>query len=133
MKRGTYDSVCWQHKARPLNFAVWLDNALVKSLSNFHRPEILEAGMGVMRKQQNDDGKQERIRMEVLCPAQTKDYCETSHLIDKGNRAKVYYDLGGKSRLHNWSPKLIFWMYNMVLINAYKMYQALFNEHTQGR
>ncbi len=64
------------------------------------------------------------------CPAQTKDYCATFHLIDKGNGAEVNYNLGGKSSLHNWSPKLIFWLLDMVLNNTYKMYTLLVKEHT---
>jgi hypothetical protein len=97
-------------------------------------PEILEAGMGVLRKRRDEDGKRERHRTEVRCPAQTRDYCATFHLIDKGNGAEASYDLGGKSRLHNWSPKLVFRLYNMALNNAYKMYTALVKEHTpEGR
>jgi hypothetical protein len=87
---------------------MWSDNALVKSLSNFHGPEIFKAMMGVMQKQRDSNGKQERHRTEVPCLAQPKDYCETFHLIDKGNGAEAYYGLGGKSRLHNWLPKLSF-------------------------
>jgi hypothetical protein len=102
-------------------------------LSNFHGPEILEAGMGVLRKMRDEDGKRERHKTKVPCPAQTKDYCNTFHLIDKGNGAEASYDLGGKSRLHNWSPKLVFWLYNMALNNAYKMYTALIKEHTPER
>ncbi len=108
MKKGTYDSVCWQHKTRSLNYAVWSDNAIVKTLSNFHGPAYLEAGMGMMQKHQDKDGKRERTRTNVPCPAQTKDYCETFHLIDKGNGAEVNYDLGWKSHLHNWSSNLFF-------------------------
>ena len=63
------------------------------------------------------------------CPAQTRDYCNTSYLINKGNGAEGNYDLGGKSRLHNWSPKLIFWPYNMSINNAYKMYKVLVKQH----
>jgi hypothetical protein len=79
----------------------------------------------VLRKMRDEDGKRERHKTEVLCPAQTKDYCNTFHLIDKGNGAEASYDLGGKSRLHNWSPKLVFRFFNMALNNAYKMYTAL--------
>jgi hypothetical protein len=43
------------------------------------------------------------------------------------------YDLGGKSQLHNWSPKLVFRLYNMALNNVYKMYMALIKEHTPER
>ena len=94
MKKGTYESVCWQHVWRNLCFAVWSDNALVRTLSNFHGPVILKAGMGVLRKKRDEDGKRERHKTEVPCPAQTKDYCATFHLIDKGNGAEASYDLG---------------------------------------
>jgi hypothetical protein len=69
----------------------------------------------------------------VSCSAQTRDYCKTFHLINKGNGAEANYDLGRKSRLHNRSPKLIFWLYNMSLNNAYKMYKALGKQHTPER
>jgi hypothetical protein len=126
MKKGTYNSICWQHVWQSLCFAVWSNNALVRTLSNFHGPEIFEAGMGVLRKKRDSNGKQERTKMGV----QTRDYCNTFHLIDKGNGAEANYDLEGKSRLHNWSPKLIFWLYNMSIYNAYKMYKALIKQHT---
>ena len=130
MKKGTYEAICWQHAWRSLCFAVWSDNALVRTLSNFHGPVILKAGMGVLRKKRDEDGKRERHKTEVPCPAQTKDYCNTFHLINKGNGAEASYDPGGKSRHHKWSPKLVFWLYNMALNNAYKMYTALVKEHT---
>ena len=76
--------------------------------------------MGVLRKKRDKDGKQERHKTDVPCPAQMKDYCNTFHLIDKGNGAEASYDLGGKSQLHDWSPKLVFRLYNMALNNAYK-------------
>ncbi len=86
-----------------------------------------------MQKQQDDDGKWERHRMEVPCLAQTKHYCNTFHLIDKGNGVEANYNLGGKIWLHNWFPKLIFHQYNMALNNVYKIYWVLFNWHTLGR
>jgi hypothetical protein len=89
--------------------------------------------MGVLRKKRDKDGKRERHKTDVPCPAQTKDFCNTFHLIDKGNGTEALYDLGGKSQLHNWSPKLVFWLYNMALNNANKMYTALVKEHTPER
>ncbi len=41
MKKGMYKSVCEQHNMWPLCYAVWLDNNLVKTVSNFHGREIL--------------------------------------------------------------------------------------------
>jgi hypothetical protein len=48
MKKGMYGAVCWQHTWQSLCFALWLNNALVRTLSNFHGPVILEAGRGVL-------------------------------------------------------------------------------------
>jgi hypothetical protein len=112
---------------------VWSDNTLVRTLSNFHGPEILKAGMGVLQKKKDSDGKRERTKTEVQCSAQTRDYCKTFHLIDKGNGAEANYDLGGKSRLHNWLLKLIFWLFNMSINNAYKMYTMLVKQHMAER
>ncbi len=69
MKKGTYDAVCFQHVWQSLCFTVWSDNALVRTLSKFHSPEILKAGMGVMQKKRNCEGKQERTKTAVPCPA----------------------------------------------------------------
>jgi hypothetical protein len=40
IKRGTYESLCFQHRTKSLCFAFWSDNNLVKTLSNFHPPTI---------------------------------------------------------------------------------------------
>jgi hypothetical protein len=130
MKKGTYSSIYWQHVWQSLCFAVWSDNALVRMLSNFHGPEILGVGMGVLQKKWDSNGKQERTKTEVPCPVQTRNYCNTFHLIDKGNGAEANYNMGEKSCLHNWLPKLIFWLYNMSINNAYNMYKALVKQHT---
>ncbi len=112
---------------------MWSDNALVRTLSNFNGPMILEVGSGVLQQKRDGDEKQERTKTEVPCTAQTQDYCKTFHLTDRGNWAEANYDLGGKIRLHNWSSKLIFWFCNMSLNNAYKMYKALVKQHTERR
>ncbi len=112
---------------------MWSNNALVRTLSNFHGPEILKVGMGVLQKKRDGEGKRKRTKSEVPCPAQIKDYCETFHLIDKGNGVEANHNLGGKSRLHNWLPKLIFRLFNMALNNAYKTYMALVKEHMPER
>jgi hypothetical protein len=102
-------------------------------LSNFHGPTILKARMGVLQKKRDSSGKRERTKEEVPCPAQMRDYCNTFHLINKGNGVEVNYNLGGKSRLHNWLPNLIFRLYNMAINNAYKMYKALVKQHAPER
>jgi hypothetical protein len=48
MKKETYAIVCCQHTWRSLCFTVWSDNALVRTLTNFYGPMILEAGRGVL-------------------------------------------------------------------------------------
>ena len=62
-----------------------------------------------------------------------KDYCETFHLIDKGNGAEAHYDMGGKSRTHNWLPKLVFQLWNMLMHNAYKIYSVLHKKYTHDQ
>ena len=43
--KGTHTTAMWQHKELPLVFAAWADNAIVKTLSNFHSPVIIEDGV----------------------------------------------------------------------------------------
>jgi len=83
LKVGTYESIFWQHRMLNLCYVVWSDNNKVKTLSNFHSPDVLEVGLGMLRKMRVD-GKRDRDKSEVPCPVQMKDYCETFHLIDKG-------------------------------------------------
>ena len=45
IKRKTYEYKMWQHNTQPLVAAVWSDNNLVKTLSNYHQPQIIPAGM----------------------------------------------------------------------------------------
>ncbi|KAL3778015.1 hypothetical protein ACHAW5_000521 [Stephanodiscus triporus] len=106
---------------------------VVKTLSNCHGPEILRAGDGVSRKRRGEDGKRERESMEVSCPAQTKYYCQTFHLIDKGNGAERPYNMGGEESDAIGSPKIVFWLINMTMANAYRIYRALVTTRTPDR
>ncbi len=60
MKVGTYESKIFQHKTKPLCFKAWSDNNIVKTLSNFHLPTILNAKKGVWRKKRGPDKKREQ-------------------------------------------------------------------------
>eukprot|EP00956_Cyclotella_meneghiniana_P004248 scaffold5201_cov42-Cyclotella_meneghiniana.AAC.2 len=111
---------------------MWADNAIVKTLSNFHTPEILEAGLGVNRRRRVD-GMREFDLTAVQCPIQQKDYSETSHLIEKGNGKESKYDLGRQTKGHNWAPKLVMRFFNMCMGNAHTMYSALVKKHTPSR
>ena len=95
LKVGTYESIFWQHRMLNLCYIVWPDNNKVKTLSNFQIPDVLEVGSGMLRKMRVD-GKRDRDKSEVPCPVQMKDYCETFHLIDKGNGAEAHYGMGGR-------------------------------------
>ncbi len=76
----------------------------MKTLSNHHSPEVLQAASGLMRRGKDDGGSREIKQKAVPCLAQTKEYCEMFHLIDKGNGKEAKYDMAGKSRSHNWAP-----------------------------
>ena len=132
MKAGTYECNLYQHDTLPLSYTMWADNSVVKTLSNFHTPEILEAGSGVNRRRRVD-GMREFDSTAVRCPLQQKDYSETFHLIDKGNGKESKYDLGGQTKGHNWAPKLVMRFFNMCMGNAHTMYSALVKEHTPSR
>ena len=98
MKAGTYESTMWQHNNKPLVFAAWGDNSIVKTLSNCHGPLVLPTGEGGCRKRKGDNGKRERESTEVSCSAQMKYYCKTFHLIDKGNGGYGASQCGAKTR-----------------------------------
>ena len=133
MKVGSYECVCFQHDTMPLCFAMWADNNIVKTLSNYHSPTILPEGSGVMRKKKGADGKREFCQSPVPCPLQSKDYSETFHLIDKGNGAEAKFDMGGHSKTHNWCPKLVWRIFNMGQNNAYNIYVRLIEKYAKGR
>ena len=132
MKVGTYESCFWQHNNKNLVYAAWSDNAIVKTLSNFHRALSLDAINGVMRRGKDENGSREMKQKALPCPTQTKEYCETFHLIDKGNGREAKYDMAGATRSHNWAPKLVFRMFNMAMNNAYVVFRELVSRQGDG-
>jgi hypothetical protein len=60
---NSYEYLLYQHKTKPLTYAIWGDNNFVKTLSNFHSPVILKGGM--RRKKRNTCTKR-RERERVL-------------------------------------------------------------------
>jgi hypothetical protein len=129
---NTHESLLYQHKTKPLSYAVWGDNNFVKTLSNFHSPVLIRGGM--KRKRRNPRTKRrDREFSFVDCPDQQKTYCSTYHQIDKGNGAEAKYDLSTESHLHGWGPKLAARYFNMNLNNAYKVYCCLYKKYHPGR
>ena len=132
MTIGAYESNMFQHNTLPLVFALWSDNNIVKTLSNFHSPTILAEGHGVRRRKRVGRSR-DHHQSDVSCPAQMKAYCETFHQIDKGNGAESNYDMGGHSKTHNWAPKLTMRYFNMNMNNAFQVYCLLVKKHTPTR
>jgi len=131
MEKRTYDTSVWQHKFLPLCVAAWADNAIVKTLSNFHSSTVIDAG--IKRRGMDEDGKRMKDPAPVNCPEQMVAYCETFHLIDKGNGVESRYTMAnGGSKSHGWTPKLSFRLFNMTLNNAYKIYRTLHKRHHQS-
>ena len=59
-------------------------------------------------------------------------YCETFHLIDKGNGVESGYTMAnGGSKSHGSTPKLSSRFFNKTLNNAYKIYSTLHKRHHQ--
>jgi len=132
MKVGSYESAVFQHNMEDLCYAMWADNNIVRTLSNFHSLEILEAGLGLKRRRKVNK-KREQHPTDVPCPWQQKDYSETFHLIDKGNGAEAKYDLMLENKKHGWTPKLALRFFNMTLNNAYKIYRWLLAKYNPGQ
>ncbi|KAL3765170.1 hypothetical protein ACHAW5_008589 [Stephanodiscus triporus] len=123
MKAGTYESCFWQHNTK--NLCVLRQCNCQETLSNHHGATALDAENGFDAEGKDKNGSREMQQKAVPCPAQTKEYCNTFHLIDKGNGKEAKYDMAGASRSHNWAPKLVFWMFNMAMNNAYVVYKEL--------
>ena len=84
MKVGTTNGSClYQHQTLILCYAMWANNNIVKTRSNFHTAETLPEGTGV-RQHRRFDGQREEKMTEVPCPRQQKHYSSTFHLINKG-------------------------------------------------
>ena len=130
MKKGTYDSIMYQHDLGGLVFAMWSNNTIVRTLSNLHLPKVVQDGLQWERKVNDVPGQ---AQTPVACPLQNKDYSETFHLIDKGNGTKSKYDIRLESHKHGWSPKLGMRYFNMNLNNAYQVYEYLVDKYTDGR
>ena len=130
LSKNTYETVMWQHNSECLCYAIWSDKNLVRTLSNFHSPKVVDGGI---RRRRKVHGVRERDPVSVPCPQQNIDYSDTFHLIDKGNGAEAKYDLSGQSRKHGWSPKLSLRLFNMNFNNTYKIYMALMKKHNPGR
>ena len=75
-----------------LVFSAWADNAIVKTLSNFCSPVIIQDGV---QRRCKIDGVRQPDPVGVPISEQGVAYCETFHKIDKGNEKKAKYDLGG--------------------------------------
>ena len=50
MTRNMFNCIFWQHNKEPLNVTLWLDNNIVKTLSNYHCVEYLKGDNGVYQK-----------------------------------------------------------------------------------
>ena len=133
MKVGTYECVFYQHNELPLCVALWADNNIVTTLSNFHSPTVLQEGEGMLHRKKGGDGKRERVRTPVKCPAQNKTYSLSFHQIDKSNGKEAKYDLGGKSQTHNWCPKIVLRLFNIGNSNSCVYYERLLELYTPNR
>ena len=130
IKKKTYEYKMWQHNAQSLVATVWSDNNLVKTLSNYHEPQIVPAGM--TRRKIGDDGIRQKDTTPVDDPIQNVDYSDTYYQIDKSNQIEARCVLVKQgSKKHGWAPKLSFRFFNMTLNNVYKIYTVLHKQEHQ--
>ena len=126
MEKRSYESAMWQHDSLPLCVAAWLDNNIVKTLSNFHSPVIKQGGLK-RRRMDELTGQREKDKSDVDAPIQQVDYCEMFYQIDKSNGKDAKFVLGRHgSKTHEWTPKISFRFFNMTMTNAFIIYTVLF-------
>ena len=58
MKKNMYEAVMWKHRTEPLCYAIWFGNNLVRTLSNFHTPKVVDEGIKRRRKINGVRGKE---------------------------------------------------------------------------
>jgi len=133
LKTGSYDSLRFQHNKEQLCYALWADNNIVRTLSNFHDPTLLQEGEGMRRRGREDDGRRSQDQSDVPCPVQNRDYSETYHLIDKGNGKESKFDLQVNTKSHGWTPKLACRFFSMHLNNAFLIYTYLVKKYTPNK
>ena len=118
---------------KSLNVAVWSDNSIVSTLSNYHSPVFLDVGQGMRRRKKDKNGIRERNQSEVKCPEQNKDYSNIFCKIDSSNMKEQRYDIKFESKTHNWSPKLVFRVFGVNSQNAFAYYRRLVGMYTPLR
>ena len=82
----------WQHNMLALVFSLLTDNAIVKTLSNFHTPVIIKDSVQCWCRV---DGARQRDQVGVPLPEQEKDYNVTFHMIDKEIGVEAKHNLDG--------------------------------------
>ena len=65
IKKGHYESILFQHNNKPLCYVMWSDNNIVRILSNFNPPKILQDGL---LKKRWVGGVRKRHQTSVSCP-----------------------------------------------------------------
>ena len=72
-------------------YAICSDNNIVRTLSDFRIPEVVDGGIKRKRKV---NGRREREQATVPCPHQIINYFDIFHQIDKGrNGVEAKYNL----------------------------------------
>ena len=61
MKVGTYECVCYKYNELPLCVALWTNNIIVTTLSNFYSPIILKEGEGMLHRKKYSNGRREMV------------------------------------------------------------------------
>ena len=120
IKRGTYEAVQFQHNTKDLNVAVWSDNNIVSTLSNYHSPVFLDVGQGMRRQKKDKSGTRERNQLEVKCPKQNKDYSNGFRKINSSNMKEQRYGLTFESKTHHWPPALVFRLFGVNSQNVFR-------------
>jgi hypothetical protein len=95
-----------------LGAVVWKDRRLVYMLTTHTSPAEVSS---IERK--NEDG----TTIQQPVPTTVADYNKHKSGVDTIDQLHAYYSIGRKSK--KWWPRLVWWLIDMCIINAYSLYQ----------
>jgi hypothetical protein len=89
MTIGSYESVIFQHRTLNLCFAMWADNNIVKTSSNFHLAKVLDVGLGMLRRRRVDGVREQEYTAMFLVQSSRRTTATHSILLTKGTERRV--------------------------------------------
>ena len=110
-------------KAKNTFIVCWQDSKMVQLISNLHGPET---SVHTSRKRTKRNGKYVYEEFNMDRPIMIPEYTKKMKGVDKFDQNMKYYHFYRKTS--KWSSKMIFYLIQSLLLNAYILYKAQSND-----